>query len=107
MLLSNIVKQEVEVKESEKVYIDTPTAYNHKGEFSHMACKNIEYLHKFAKIIGIKKCWFENKRGYNRPHYDVKEIYYKAALSAGAIPLNRRDFSEKMKELFPLQKKLF
>lgn len=83
-----------------KVYIDTPTAYNHRGKFSHMMSEDINALHILANRIGVKKCWFENKRGMNRPHYDVKVDYYEAALAAGAIPLTLREFSEKAKEIF-------
>lgn len=28
-------------------------------------------LHGFMAKVGIKRCWFENKRGKNHPHYDL------------------------------------
>lgn len=83
-----------------EIYIDPPTVYNHKGAFSHMMCTDREKLHEFAQSIGIKKCWFENKRGMNRPHYDVRKCYYETAILCGAIPLELREFHKKATELF-------
>jgi hypothetical protein len=28
-------------------------------------------LHEFAESIGVKRCWFHNPRGKNKPHYDL------------------------------------
>lgn len=32
---------------------------------------SVDELHQFADAHGIKRCWFENKRGKCRPHYDI------------------------------------
>lgn len=88
------------MKVDEEIYIDPPTVYNHKGAFSHMTSTNIKKLHEFAESLGIKKCWFENKRGMNRPHYDVKKAYYELAIKKGAIPLGLIEFGRKTQELF-------
>lgn len=32
---------------------------------------SISELHEFAKNNDIKRCWFHNRRGRNRPHYDI------------------------------------
>lgn len=82
------------------VYIDTPTAFNGKGEFSHMSSQDLDGLHKMAEKLGLKRCWFENKRGMNRPHYDVRKKYYRKAIEFGAVPLSLRAYSQKMSELF-------
>lgn len=99
----------------ENIYIDDPIFGKGSQNFSHMSCSNIAKLHEFAQSIGVKKCWFENKRTINRPHYDVNKKYFQTALTSGAIHLNWREFSLKMNELFgeirnPMkdkQKKLF
>lgn len=70
-----------------KVYIDTPM----RG-WSHMGCSCIHTLHIFARSNGIGPHYYENKRGKNQPHYDVKRNLYKKVIDAGAIPVTRRDF---------------
>lgn len=66
------------------ILIDTPTKYKGIGTFSHMTASSIKELHEFANSVGIKRCWFSNKRGKNRPHYDVNQVYYNDCISAGA-----------------------
>lgn len=95
----------IDTNQDNEIYIDTPTNYGHRSgsKFSHMFCKDISKLHKFAQSLGIKKCWYENKKGMNRPHYDVKECYYESAVLAGAIPVGLVEGVNKMQELFPAE----
>jgi len=74
------------------IYIDTPI----KG-WSHMIADSIEELHIFAQTIGIKKCWFQNKRGKNQPHYDVKESKFKDAINQGATLVSSKEIVEFLK----------
>lgn len=85
-----------------KIYIDTPVDYGHKSgsKFSHMMCKDIKKLHGFAQSLGIKRCWYDNRKNLNRPHYDVKEQFFNAAIENGAIYLTKREWLIKNKELF-------
>ena len=69
------------------ILIDTPTKYAGVGTFSHMTGSSVKELHEFAKNVGIKRCWFSNKRGKNQPHYDVNNRYYKSCIDAGAKPV--------------------
>lgn len=64
---------------------------NKKGKWSHMVASDIQSLHKFAESIGLKKCWFNNKRGKNQPHYDVSEYLYQTAIQNGATPVSRQE----------------
>jgi hypothetical protein len=43
------------------VLIDTP---RNKDKGCHMVASSVSELHEFAKSVGIKKCWFENKLGF-------------------------------------------
>lgn len=43
-------------------------------------------LHEFAEGIGLKREWFQNRRGY--PHYDLVASMRKRAVSAGAVELS-------------------
>lgn len=74
------------------VYIDTPI----KG-WSHMIADSVEELHIFAQGIGIKKCWYQNKRGKNQPHYDVRENKCSNAINQGAIKVTRKELFNIMK----------
>ena len=76
-----------------RVLIDLP-----KKGWSHMVSDNIPFLHKFAEEIGIKKCWYENKRGKKRPHYDVREGKVADAIENGALLVDSRYIIEFLKE---------
>jgi hypothetical protein len=54
----------------------------------HLVCipYSIENLHKMAEDLGIKRCWFHNKKG--KEHYDIpkkrlKEIQSKCEVVDG------------------------
>jgi hypothetical protein len=68
------------------VLIDNP-----RNNYSHMVCADIPTLHAFAESIGIKKCWYSNKRGKKRPHYDVKESKFQEAIDAGAVVVSSEE----------------
>lgn len=44
-------------------------------------------LHKFARRIGLQRAWFQNRP--DLPHYDLNPSRRQAAVSAGAVELNR------------------
>lgn len=67
------------------VYIDTP-----KGGWSHLVASSIEELHEFMRNSGVKKR-FENKRGKNQPHYDIRGEEYQIVINKGAIPITRKE----------------
>lgn len=50
--------------------------------------ENLEALHKFAKAIGLKRDWFQSKRG-SMPHYDLTPNKRAAAVRSGAIETDR------------------
>lgn len=37
----------------------------------HLVADSLQELHKFAYEITLSKCWFHNRRGKFRPHYDI------------------------------------
>lgn len=81
------------------VYVDTllPCArtigWRH-DEVSHLFADTIKELHAFAKVIGLKRCWYHNKRGRNFPHYDLNREWHQAAVKGGAHLLTREQFVE-------------
>jgi hypothetical protein len=54
---------------------------------------DIDVLHAFAAKIGLKRCWFQHKRG-KMSHYDLNESRRKIAVAAGAVELDRRSAVE-------------
>ncbi len=51
---------------------------------------DLNVLHEFAESIGLRRCWFQNKRG-SMPHYDLNARRRAAAVNSGAVELDRRD----------------
>jgi len=76
------------------ILIDT----KRKDGFCHMVSDSIDELHEFAESIGIKKCWYENKRGKNQPHYDIRGQSIIKALSSGAKLVPRRELFKFLEE---------
>lgn len=68
------------------VLIDFP-----RNGWCHLVADTIPLLHQFAEEIGLNKCWFENKRGKNRPHYDVKGGMIIKAIENGAIQISSKE----------------
>ena len=52
----------------EEIIFDTPQL-RHGKQWSHIAAKSTYELRRYAKIIGLRVEWFQDKPG--RPHFDV------------------------------------
>lgn len=72
-----------------KILIDYPAV----NGWVHLVADTIPNLHAFAQKVGIKKCWFENKKDKNQPHYDVHTKDIRKCLMLGAEKVT-------LKELF-------
>lgn len=66
--------------------------------WSHLVGSSIKDLHDFAEKIGLNKCWFSNKRGKNRPHYDLKGEMIDRTIQNGARQVNSRQIVEFLKQ---------
>lgn len=64
---------------------------NKKGRWSHLVSDDIDELHAFAEQLGLKRCWFQNKKNKNQPHYDLKESLVPQAKNLGATLVQRKD----------------
>lgn len=67
---------------------------------SHMVCANIQFLHEFAESIGLGRHMYSNKRGKNRPHYDVPRRLFAMALEKGAVQVPSEEIVNFLKEHF-------
>jgi hypothetical protein len=57
----------------------------------HLVADTMEELHEFADQIGLKRCWYHNKRGKNHPHYDIWGSKLKEALNKGAKVISSKE----------------
>lgn len=70
------------------VYVDRLTEYGGSSTFRwkhscHMYADTLEELHAFAKRIGMRRAWFQDKASL--PHYDLNAGRRVAAVKAGAV----------------------
>jgi len=68
------------------ILIDFP-----KNGWCHLVSDSITELHTFANLIGVNKCWFENKKGKKQPHYDIKGEMINKAIDFGAKQVNSKE----------------
>ena len=69
------------------VYVDKLRDYGWKlGPSCHMTADSLDELHSMAQSIGLKKAWFQDKKGHK--HYDLVESKRKLAVAKGAIEVN-------------------
>lgn len=74
-----------------KIYIDFPIYKKRRGSlWSHMFCKDLNTLHKFAEKIGVSTNFFE-KSNSGILHYDVKKDFVDVAIANGAIQMRTKD----------------
>lgn len=80
------------------VFVDE-AIFPYKGKlYCHMFCSDTAKLHSFAQQLGIKRCWFENKRGRYFPHYDITSAQRDMAINFGAIPVTGKEMVELQRE---------
>lgn len=79
------------------IYVDNfATKWRKRSWFHLMAVPaNDDELHKFAKKIGLKRSWFQEK---SRPHYDVTSSMRQKAIACGAILVSGHKLMELIKE---------
>ena len=75
------------------IYVDNVTDYpqgmiarpvkRHGCRWCHLFGTDLEELHLFAKGIGLRKEWFQDKPGF--PHYDITPVKRNMALLRGAV----------------------
>ncbi len=83
------------------VYVDTLIDWGwHRGPSCHLIADSVDELISFAAKLGLKPEWMQTD---NTPHYDLDARGRETALSLGAIPLKRRDFVLKLREIRTLK----
>jgi hypothetical protein len=82
------------LRKSVTTYVDQPIFRKGKKLYCHLYADSIKELHEFAEKLGIKRCWYENKRGKNFPHYDITESQRITAIIMGAQEVKREHPSQ-------------
>lgn len=78
------------------VYVDALACYGWKhGRSCHLIADSDEELHGLAKLIGLKRDWFQP---LSSPHYDLTEARRMKAVDNGAVELGRRAFIGKVRQ---------
>lgn len=64
------------------IYVDNVKIKWRGREWCHLVAETLHELHSFARILGLKRSWFQAAASY--PHYDVTVEVRTKALSLGA-----------------------
>lgn len=70
------------------IYVDNVKIKWQGREWCHLVADSLDELHGFARILGLKRSWFQASASY--PHYDVTIEVRKRALLLGASEGCRR-----------------
>ncbi len=71
------------------VYVDT-AEWPFRGQlYCHVMADELDQLHAMADKIGLKRSWFQNKRG-STPHYDLAPSKRALAVANGAVEIDRK-----------------
>ncbi len=74
------------------VVMDRPRGVGWRGQTHascHLACQDLERLHAFAALVGLKREWFQEGK---TPHYDViGGALISEVMRAGAVIVSRYD----------------
>ena len=62
----------------------------------HMLSENLDELHEMARLIGMKREWFQTSPV---PHYDICQAKRRIAIGYGAVEIDRRRTVEIMRHL--------
>ncbi len=78
------------------VYVDESRWPFGRMIMCHMYADTPEELHQMADAIGIRRRWFQRRRGF--PHYDICKAKRAAAVRLGAIEHTNRQLFNWSKE---------
>lgn len=79
------------------VYVDHYFAQYGRMQMSHMIADTLDELHEMANRIGVARRWFQEHASI--PHYDICKSKRELAITLGTMPLERRDFVLKVREI--------
>jgi hypothetical protein len=85
------------------VYVDDAFVEGDWGRFTgggHMQADTLDELHAFAKLIGMRRSWFQTRPGRpEKDHYDLMRAKRDRAILLGAIPEAVEDGTQRRRAL--------
>jgi len=79
------------------IYVDNARIKWIGKEWCHLVADTLDELHDFAKLLGLKRSWYQQSASY--PHYDVTVSIRQKAIQLGANPGCRKKIIQCAKKL--------
>lgn len=79
------------------IYVDNAKIKWRGKEWCHLVADTLDELHDFAKLLGLKRSWYQQTASY--PHYDITVSKREQALQLGAQAGCRKKIIECAKSL--------
>lgn len=75
------------------IFVDELAQWTVRRKWCHMVTDgDVAELNAFAKKIGLKPEWLQDKNKRYKPHYDLVASKRELAIKHGAIEVNSHDF---------------
>ena len=71
------------------VYVDDAIWHWHGLKWCHLLADDLDELHRFAAVLGIKRASFQSAPKARTPHYDLTAYERVLAMAMGAVPCDR------------------
>lgn len=78
------------------VYVDPAIHWWRGKRWCHMFADSLGELHEFAKLIDMKREWFQDD--WRLPHYDITELRRAMAVKVGAVSVDLRFTAARMRQ---------
>ena len=73
------------------VYVDSPIWRWHGRRWCHLLADDIDELHRFAFLLGVKRTTYQGPPRTATPHYDITAYERGVALRLGAVSCSREE----------------
>jgi hypothetical protein len=71
------------------VYVDAAIWHWQGRRWCHLLADDVDELHRFAFLLGVKRTTYQGPPKTATPHYDITALERDRALRLGAIPSSR------------------
>jgi hypothetical protein len=71
------------------VYVDAAIWSWHGLKWCHLLADDLDELHRFAALLGIKRASFQGPPKSSTPHYDLTGFERARAIALGAVACDR------------------
>ena len=68
------------------VFVDSAEIEWNGKKWCHLVADSLDELHTFARLLGLKRSWFQGEA--SSPHYDITVVIREKALALGAVQVS-------------------